>query len=140
MRVKKLGSNKEILIRAHKYLINWDKSGNSSLERQFRELIKPYWLRCVVLFQCTIPGSKLKIDFLNCNKRLAVEINGPQHDKFNKFFHNGSLNVFKDAMRRDLQKQRWLEENNIILLELIQEDLDNFSPRIIEQKYGIDIT
>ena len=139
MRVKKLNSSKEVLLRINKYRINWENDGNSSLEIQFRDLIKPYWKNSLVLFQCTIPGSLLKIDFLNCNKRLAVEINGTQHDKFNKFFHNNSRNVWLASMKRDIQKQKWLEENNIQLLELIQDDLDNFKPSYIYEKFGINI-
>jgi hypothetical protein len=139
LRVKKLNSSKEVLLRINKYRIDWQKDGNSSLEIRFRDLVYPYWRHSLVLFQCTIPGSLLKIDFLNCNKRLAVEINGPQHDKFNKFFHNNSRNTFLAGIRRDLAKQTWLEQNSISLLELTEEDLDYFSPKMIETKYGINI-
>jgi len=139
MRVKKINSSKEVLLNIHKYKIDWEKDGNSSLERQFRDLIYPYWKQSIVLFQCTVPGSLLKLDFLNCNKRLCVEINGPQHGQFNKFFHANSRAKYLEAMRNDFKKQRWLDENNIQLLELIQSDLDNFSLKYIEQTYGVNI-
>ena len=139
MRVKKLNSSKEVLLNIKKYTIDWENDGNSSLEKQFRDLIFPFWKRSIVLFQCTIPGSLLKLDFLNCNKKLAVEINGEQHDKFNKFFHNNSRNNWLASIKRDISKQQWLEQNNIQLLELIQEDLDLFSPNYILKKYGVNI-
>jgi len=139
MRVKKYNSSKDVLLKTKKYSINWDKDGNSSLERKFRDLIYPFWKNQIVLFQCTIPGTQMKLDFLNCNKRICVEINGEQHDKFNKFFHNNSKNVWLASMQRDTQKREWLELNNIKLLELVKEDLDNFSPENIKEKFGITI-
>ena len=87
MRVRKLNSSKEILLNIKDYRIDWEKDGASKLEIKFRDLIKPYWFNHIVLFQPRIPGSLLRLDFLNCNKRLCVEINGTQHCEFNKFFH-----------------------------------------------------
>lgn len=139
MRVLNYISNKEVSLNTKKYAINWEKSGASKLEKQFRDLIYPYWKRSIVLFQCRIPGAKLRLDFLNCNKRLAVEIDGEQHSKFVKFFHNNSLNVWKESMKRDSEKYEWLEKNNIKFVQLVKEDLDNFSPDVIYEKFGINI-
>lgn len=139
MRVKKLNSFKEVLLRISKYKIDWNKDGNSSLERRFRKLIFPYWEHYIVLFQLTIPGSKLKIDFLNCSKKIAVEINGPQHSHFNKYFHNNSPNVWLASMNRDDKKYRWCEQNKIQMLELEEEDLNRFSPNYIFNKFKINI-
>lgn len=139
MKVKKIGSDKEVLLNIRKYSIDWEKDGNSSLETRFRDLIYPYWKGSIILFQLTIPGSLLKIDFLNCNKRLAVETNGSQHNKYNKFFHAGSRANYLSSIKRDLSKQKWLEDNNIQLLELEELDLDNFSPTYIFYKFGINI-
>lgn len=139
MRVKKFNSNKEVSLSTRKYAIDWENDGNSSLERQFRDLIYPYWRNYIVLFQLTVPGSLLKLDFLNCNKRLAIEIDGPQHDKFNKFFHNNSRITWANHMKRDLDKYKWCEENNIKVIQLIKEDLDNFSPKEIEKRFGVSI-
>lgn len=139
MRVKKLNSNKEVLLKINKYKIDWEKDGNSSFEIKFRDLIYPYWKAHVVLFQCTIPGSLLKIDFLNCTKRLVVEIDGKQHGEFNKHFHNNSRNVWLASMKRDLSKEKWCEENDIKVIHLLEEDLKEFSPKDIEEKFGVSI-
>ena len=139
MRVFKLGSNKEVLLRINKYRLDWENDGNSSLEIRFRDLIYPYWRQYIVLFQCTIPGSLLKIDFLNCSKKIAVEINGPQHNSFNKFFHNNSRANYLSSIKRDLVKIEWLEQNKISILELEEADLDCFSPDYIFNKFGINI-
>lgn len=139
MRVFRLNSKKEILLKINKYRIDWQNDGNSSLERRFRDLIYPFWKNHIVLFQCTIPGSLLKIDFLNCNKRLAVETQGRQHNAFNPFFHNNSRANYLKGIKNDLKKQKWLEDNNIQLLELEESDLDNFSPKYIQNKFNINI-
>ncbi len=140
MRVGKLNNPSNlVLIRTSKYAIDWDKDGNSSLERQFRDLIKPYWKNQIVLFQLTIPGSQLKLDFLNVNKKLLVEIDGEQHNKFNKHFHNNSRNNYLASMRRDNNKEIWAEQNGITVLHLNQKDLYSFSPEYILEKFGVDI-
>lgn len=139
MKVTKFNSDKLVSINVRKYLIDWKNDGNSSLERRFRDLIYPYWRHSIVLFQPTIPGCRLKLDFLNVNKKLAVETDGVQHNKFNPFFHNNSKNVYKDAFKRDLIKYKWLEQNDIKLLVLFEEDLKLFSPKYIKEKFGIEI-
>lgn len=139
MKVFKLNSTKEVILKVNKYRIDWQNDGNSSLERRFRDLIYPFWKNHIVLFQLTIPGSLLKLDFLCLNKRLAVETNGSQHNKFNKFFHNNSRANYLKGIKNDLKKQKWLEDNNIQLLELEELDLDNFSPTYIFDKFGINI-
>jgi len=139
MRVKKLNSDKEFLLTTKKYGIDWENSGASGLEIRFRDLIKTYWRNSIVLYQVRIPGSLLRLDFLNCNKRLCVEINGEQHDKFNKHFHHNSRMNYLASIKRDIIKTQWLEKNNIALLELYDEDLKVFSPEYIKEKFGISI-
>lgn len=140
MRVSKLNSpNKLVLLNTKKYLIDWENDGNSSLEKRFRELIKPYWTDSIVLFQMTIPGSLLKIDFFNINKRLAIEIDGPQHDNFNPFLHKNSRANYLSSIKRDINKDKWCEDNNIKMLHINEEDLDSFCPEYIQDKFGINI-
>src|SRR2546426_220282 len=92
MRVTKLNSSKTVLLKVRKYLINWDDDSAfaSKLEVKFKNLIYPYWKNYLVLFQCRIPGSLLRLDFLNCSLKLIVEVMGRQHSEFNKFFHRDS--------------------------------------------------
>lgn len=139
MRVKKLNSQTNVLIRPKQYLIDWDIDGASKLEKQFRDLIRPYWCNQIVLFQFRIPGSKLRIDFLNCNKRIAVEINGLQHNRFNKHFHRKSRLVWLESIKRDLQKGEWCQENEIQFLELEKKDLDSFDLAAIEERFEITL-
>lgn len=139
MRVKKYNSSKLITININKYKVDWDNSGASSLETRFRDLIRPFWAGSIILFQFRIPGSLMRIDFLNLNKKLAVEINGPQHDNFNKFFCNNSRAKYLSGIRSDSNKAKWCLDNDIKLLTLIEEDLDWFSEKYIKEKFGIEI-
>ncbi len=139
MKVWNLKGRAQVLIKTHEYLIDWKKDGASKLETKFKELIFPYWRNQIVLEQLRIPGSLLRIDFLNCTKRLAVEINGPQHGEYNPHFHRGSEVNFRASIRRDINKILWCEENDIKVLELIEEDLDWFCPKYIQDKFEIDI-
>jgi len=139
MRVKKLNSDKECLLSAKKYGIDWLNSGASKLEIKFRDLIYPFWKNSIILYQARIPGSLLRLDFLNANKRLCVEINGAQHDEFNKHFHHNSRMNYLASIKRDVIKENWLQANNINLIELYEEDLKNFSIGYIKEKFGIDI-
>lgn len=139
MKVTNISSGKLVNINSNKYAIDWENDGNSSLEIKFRNLIYPYWKSQIILFQPIVPGSKLKLDFLNINKKLCVEIDGSQHDKYNKYFHNNSRNNWLASLNRDRRKELWLEENNIKLLRLIEEDLNYFSPQYIKKKFNINI-
>ncbi len=120
------------------FLIDWTNDGASSLEIRFRDLIKPFWKNFLVLFQTRIPMSLLRIDFLNVNKKIAVEINGRQHSKYTKFFHT-NRNGFLQSIKRDMEKLKICEQNNIKLLELEEEDLDNFSLEYIKEKFGVSL-
>lgn len=139
MKVTKLNSSKLVLLNSKKYLIDWNSNGASKIETQFKKLIFPYWKDKIVLEQCRIPGSLLRMDFLCVNNKLLVEINGEQHDSFNKFFHNNSRAEYLASINRDTKKKNWCESNNINVLYLNKEDLDKFSIKYIIDTYGVDL-
>lgn len=56
---------------------------------------------------------------------IAIEVNGPQHDKFHPFFHNNSRAQFLKGIKRDMIKQEWLELNGIRLVEFVESDLND---------------
>lgn len=72
-------------------------------------------------------------------KRIAVEVQGAQHDKFNKFFHNNSRANYLRSIARDYEKRTWLESNKFKILEIIDEDLPVLSRDYIEEKFDINI-
>ena len=111
MKLGKLNNpSKLVNVNPKKYLIDWVNDGSSKPEINFRDLIQPYWKHYMVLYQFRIPGCLLRFDFFNLNKRLIVEIDGVQHDKFNKHFHNNSRQNYLMSIKRDMDKEAWCRE------------------------------
>jgi very-short-patch-repair endonuclease len=69
----------------------------------------------------------MKVDFLNATKKVAIEVNGPQHDSFNSFFHKKSRLNYLKSIKRDYQKAKWLELNEYTLIELSTEEVNGLS-------------
>ena len=70
-----------------KYLIKWDKKCRSNLQKKVKDLLYKYWKADVVFEEFPVLGSRMTIDFYNANKNIAIEVDGMQHYKYNKFFH-----------------------------------------------------
>ena len=81
----------------------------------------------------------MKVDFINMTKRIAVEVQGPQHESFNKFFHGNSRANYLKSIKRDHHKMIWLENNNFKVLEIKGEDLASLSPAYIFGKFSVNI-
>jgi hypothetical protein len=120
-----------------RYSINWQKKSRSKLQFKFKEFFYPYWKNHIVYEEFPVYGSMLKIDLLNATKKIAVEIQGSQHESFNKFFHDNSRLKYLDSIKRDVKKEKWIELNEFKFLELYEDDLKNLSPQYIEEKCGI---
>ena len=120
-----------------KNLVNWDGKSRSNLQFKFKKFFYPLWKNHIVYEEFPVYGSMLKVDFLNATKKIAVEIQGDQHESFNKFFHNNSRLKYLQSIKRDVKKGKWIEDNGFKLLELYEDDLKNLSPQYIEEKCGI---
>lgn len=120
-----------------KYLINWEGKSRSKLQFQFKQFFYSYWKNHIVYEEFPVYGTMLKVDILNATKRIAVEIQGNQHESFNKFFHNDSRLKYLNSIKRDVKKQEWLNINGFKFLELYENDLKNLSPQYIEEKCEI---
>lgn len=120
-----------------RYSINWEAKSRSKLQFKFKEFFYPYWKNHIVYEEFPVYGSMLKIDLLNATKKIAVEIQGSQHESFNKFFHDNSRLKYLESIKRDVKKEKWIELNEFKFLELYEDDLKNLSPQYIEEKCGI---
>ena len=60
--------------------------------------------------------------FLTQNKKIALEVDGNQHYKFNKFFHGNSRQNFLSQLQRDDKKEYFCEINNIKLVRILESD------------------
>ena len=78
----------------------------------------------------------MSVDILNATKKIAVEVQGRQHDEYNKFFHKNKINYLY-SMERDFNKKKWLEENDFQLVEILELEAANLNEKFFSEKYGI---
>lgn len=121
MKFKGLDGRLRNLKHATTYLIDWEKPSRSKFQTRVKEFVEPYWLGHVVFEELRIVGTRLSLDFYNASRKVAVEVQGAQHEKFVKHFHENRLN-FVDQMKRDKKKLDFCEKNGIILVEIYPRD------------------
>lgn len=63
----------------------------------------------------------LRVDFYFKSLKLVVEIDGEQHDKFNKFFH-GSIENFVEMQQRDKVKESLLKAHGFNVIRIREKD------------------
>lgn len=102
---------------ASKYSIKWDEPSRSKFQTEVKQNLQRIWKNDLVYEEFPLVGSKLRFDFYNHTRSLAVEANGPQHSKFHKFFHNKSRMKFLDQVKRDQSKRFFCKINEIKLIE-----------------------
>lgn len=110
-----------------KYLIAWEGASLSDFQFSVKEFLKTFWENHVVFEEFPIAGTKLSLDFFNASKNIAVEVQGAQHTKYTPFFHGNNKSNFISQLRRDKDKLRFCEINNIKLVEIYPEDKINKS-------------
>lgn len=135
MKFKTLTGAEKRVSKANKYLIEWDKPSRSKIQFNTKQFLKSFWGLHIVFEEFPVAGTRLKFDFYNANKRIAVEVHGAQHTKFVKFFH-GRRSKFIEQIRRDQQKIDFCELNSITLVEIF--DGDTISKKTFE-KCGVHL-
>ena len=137
LRFKKLNSQKLIAIKSpEKYRVKWDASCRSNFQKIVIQFFKPYCSHHQVFEELPVPGTNLRIDLIDLNSRVVIESNGTQHDKYNKFFHRGSVDNFLDQIQRDEKKRSWAEHNNFQFVEIYESDLP-LTAEFMKEKFGI---
>jgi len=105
-----------------KYLIDWNASSRSKFQTTVKKFIKTYWDQDVVFEEFPVVGSRLSLDFYNANKKIAIEVQGQQHTKYVEFFHQNRFK-YLDQLKRDQNKEKFCEINNIVLVAIYQNDI-----------------
>lgn len=121
-----------------KYKIKWDKVSVSKLQTNVKEFLRSYWFYHSVYEEFPVFGTRLRVDFVNFTKRLAIEVHGPQHNEFH-FFHQKSRLNYLYSIQRDYKKIEWLELNGFTVLEFTDEDVDKLTVNYITEKFGVSI-
>jgi hypothetical protein len=115
-----------------KYLIDWKKKSRSNIQFKVKQFLKVLWGKQVVFEEFPVYGTRLKVDFLNATKKIAIEVNGSQHIKFHKFFHNNSRLKYLESIKRDIQKAQWLEENGYNLIEINEDEMNDLNKFLVD--------
>jgi len=123
-----------------KYKIKWSKPSRSKLQFKVKQFLKPFWRHQICFEEFPVYGSKMSVDLINFTKKIAIEVNGPQHKEFNKFFHNNSKANYLNSIRRDWEKTEWLEKNGFSLIEIEYDEVDGLTESFIKEKFGISIS
>ena len=121
----------------NKYLIKWDKPSRSKIQFKVKQFLKKYWRSCVVYEEFPVYGSRMKVDILNATKKIAIEVNGAQHSKYNKFFHANSRINYLNSIKRDFKKLEWLESNDYNLIEIDYNEVDSLSVDFFKKKFNL---
>lgn len=122
-----------------KYLIDWNKKSRSKLQFNVKQFLKPFWQYQIVYEEFPVYGTRMSVDILNFTKKIAVEVNGPQHRKFNAFFHNNSKAKYHESIKRDWLKTEWLEKNGFEIIEIEDKEVNKLSVKFIKDKFDISI-
>ena len=111
---------------SRKYLIDWEDSSKSKVQNSVKKYLKKYWSHDIVFEEFPLVGSRMTFDFYNATKNIVIEVQGRQHTKFVPFMHGGSKLNFLKQLKRDEDKIKFCNLNEIILLEYF--DGDNALP------------
>jgi len=121
MKFKTLTGSLKRVSKPRNYLVDWDKASKSKLQFNAKQFLRAYWSSHIVFEEFPVAGTRLRFDFYNANKKIAVEVHGAQHTKYVPFFH-GRKSKFVEQIRRDQQKIDFCELNNITLVEIFDGD------------------
>jgi len=67
-------------------------------------------------------GQRLFFDFYLPSLNVYVEVQGIQHSKFNKHFHNSAA-AFRAQQKRDKLKREWCELNDYTLVTVNYDEI-----------------
>jgi predicted PolB exonuclease-like 3'-5' exonuclease len=120
-----------------KFLIKWNGKSRSKIQFRVKQFLKSYWESQVVYEEFPVYGTRMHVDILNATKKIAIEVNGSQHSKFNKFFHAGSRLKYLESIKRDVAKAGWLEHNGFTLVEIEENEVDTLNKDFFKNNYNI---
>lgn len=133
-----LHGKKVKLKQPYKYNIDWEGKSRSKFQSNIKKLLHSIWSAEVVFEEFPVIGTRMKIDFYNPYRREAIEVDGEQHNKYNKFFHGKSKLKFIEHLKRDNDKEIFCEKNNIKLVRICESDKIENVERLVEfiENYG----
>lgn len=102
-----------------------DDKHRSSGHLRARQLLRTLFPLERICEEVPMPGSGgLFCDFIIPFLRIMVEVQGIQHYEQSTFFHKTPFD-FINGKKRDANKRKWCEVNNITLIELPDGETEN---------------
>lgn len=132
-----LVNNREVWHSDNKYRIKWDKKAPSKGAQAVKDFIYQNCRSLIWYEEYRLPSCLLRVDFLCSSKSFALEFQGPQHETFNKHFHE-NRNGFLQSIKRDIKKEKILNANGYTLIEIFEKDLP-LTRKFFLDKYQIII-
>jgi len=136
MRFKTLTGAIRTVKKAKNYLIDWDGPSRSKIQFNAKQFLKQYWSKHIVFEEFPVAGTKLSLDFYNANKKIAIEVQGKQHTKYVPFFHGKNKINYLNQLKRDQDKLKFCEINDIQLVEIY--DGDELNEKLFK-KFGVNL-
>lgn len=125
---------------------DWKPRGSDSLENKsalhnkVRHFLKDIFPYDIIMEEVELVGSRdwkkkkpLTADFYIPNRGLIVEAHGEQHYSHSSFFHRTKLDFLK-SQKRDSDKIRWCQQNNIDILIFKHNDKEESWRKQIESR------
>jgi very-short-patch-repair endonuclease len=84
-----------------------------------------------------VVGTKMRVDFLNISKKIAIEVNGDQHSQIH-WFHGHEPANYQAQLIRDVKKERWCEKNGYKFVEIYARDMP-LTEKFFLDKYEIQL-
>ncbi len=113
------GSSRKVKA-SKKYLIDWDAPSKSKIQASVKNFLKKYWERDIVFEEFPLVGTRMTFDFYNATKNIVIEVQGKQHTKYISFFHGNSKINYLKQLKRDQDKLKFCEINEIEFFEYFQ--------------------
>ena len=123
MKFKTLNGKERLLRNAKKYIINWEAKSKSNIQWRVKQFLSSYWKYDVVFEEMRVVGTRLSLDIYNANKKIAVEVQGKQHQTYNPYFHDNNRSKWVSQLRRDDLKLQFCLTNGIKLVEIYETDI-----------------
>lgn len=111
------GKEVAIDIRPSKYPMRDEFGCRSKYQYNVGQILKGIFHGDVILEDFYVPEEGVYLDFFIPRTKIAVEVNGEQHDKFVPYFHRNKKG-FADAQDRDSRKKEWCRINGIVLCSI----------------------
>lgn len=122
-----------------RYAINWNGKSRSNVQFLTKRFLFPYWQAHIVFEEFPVFGSLLKVDILNMTMKIAIEVNGNQHEKYNPFFHRGNPANYLKGFKNDNKKSLWLERNGFQIVEIYEKEVPLLTRAFFQEKFNITL-